>query len=60
MQSGAAEVFIADVEVRVEGEWAYITGKLGVDGTVLLEYTDEAPDIWQKIDGKWYWNPFGW
>ena len=54
VQSGAVEVFIADVEVRVEGEWAYITGKLGVDGTVLLEYTDEAPDIWQKIDGKWY------
>ena len=54
VESGQAEVEIADRETRVEGEWAYMTGKLGLNGTVLLEYTDEFPDIWQKIDGTWY------
>lgn len=54
VESGQAEVEIADLEIRVEGEWAYMTGNLGLNGTVLLPYTDESPDIWQKIDGTWY------
>ena len=54
VESGQAEVGIADLDIRVEGEYAYMTGKLGLNGTVLLEYTDEFPDIWQKIDGTWY------
>ena len=54
VESGQAEVEVTDIEIRVEGEWAYMTGKLGLNGTVLLEYTDDFPDIWQKIDGDWY------
>lgn len=54
VESGQAEVEITDVEIDVEGEWAYMTGKLGLNGMVLLEYTDDSPDIWQKIDGTWY------
>ena len=54
VESGQAEVEIADMEISVEGEYAYMTGKLGLNGTVLLEYTDEFPDIWRKIDGTWY------
>lgn len=54
IESGEAEVVITDLEISVEGEYAYMTGDLGVNGTVLLPYTDESPDIWQKIDGTWY------
>ena len=54
VESGQAEVEIADLEIRVEGEWAYMTGKLGLNGNPILEYTDNSPDIWQKIDGTWY------
>ena len=54
IESGEAEVVITDMELSVEGEYAYMTGDLGVNGTVLLPYTDESPDIWQKIDGTWY------
>jgi len=31
-----------------------MTGNLEVDGDVLMPYTDDFPDIWQKIDGTWY------
>ena len=54
VESGEAEVEITDMEITVEGEYAYMTGNLGIDGTVLLPYTDDFPDIWQKIDGTWY------
>jgi len=51
---GIMKVSVIDLDIRVEGEWAYMTGKLALNGTVLLEYTDEFPDIWHKIDGTWY------
>jgi hypothetical protein len=54
VESGQAEVEITDLEISIEGDWAYMTGKLGLNGTVLLEYTDAFPDIWHKIDGTWY------
>ena len=54
VESGEAEIVFTDQELSVEGEYAYMTGDLGVNGTVLLSYTDESPDIWQKIDGTWY------
>ena len=61
IESGEAEVVITDMELSVEGEYAYMTGDLEVHGksivispTLLLSYTDESPDIWQKIDGTWY------
>ena len=54
VESGQAEVGIADLGIRVEGEYAYMTAKLGLNGSPILEYTDEFPDIWQKIDGTWY------
>ena len=54
VESGQAAVEITDLEIRVDGDYAYMTGKLGLNGTVLLEYTDSSPDIWQKIDGNWY------
>jgi ketosteroid isomerase-like protein len=54
VESGQAEVEITDLKIRVEGDYAYMTGNLGLNGTVLLPYTDESPDIWQKIDGIWY------
>jgi hypothetical protein len=54
VESGEAEVVITDLEISVEGQYGYMTGNLGLDGTVILPFTDEAPDIWQKIDGQWY------
>jgi len=54
VESGQAEVVIEDVEFRIDGEWAYMTGVLSLDGTELFDYTDDSPDIWQKIDGAWY------
>ena len=54
IESGEAEVVITDLEISVEGEYAYMTGDLGVNGTVLLPYTAESPDIWQTINSTWY------
>ena len=54
IESGEAEVAITDMELSVEGEYAYMTGDLGVNGTVLLPYTAESPDIWQTINSTWY------
>ena len=54
VESGEAEVVLTDLELSVDGEYAYMTGDLGLDGTIMLAYTDESPDIWQKIDGTWY------
>ena len=51
---GQKEVKVTDRDIRVDGEWAYMTGKLAINGDILLEYTDDFPDIWQKIDGTWY------
>ena len=51
---GTMKISVIYPHIRVEGEWAYLTGKLALNGTVLLEYTDEFPDIWHKIDGTWY------
>jgi len=51
---GIMEISVIDLDIRVEGEWAYMTGKLALNGNVLLEYTDESPDIWRKINGTWY------
>ena len=54
VESGEAEIVLTDMELSVEGEYAYMTGDLELDGTVLLAYSDESPDIWQKINGTWY------
>ena len=54
VESGEAEIVLTDMELSVEGEYAYMTGDLELDGTVLLAYSDESPDIWQKIYGTWY------
>ena len=32
VESGQAEVEVTDVEIEVDGEWAYMTGKLGLNG----------------------------
>ena len=51
---GTMEINVIDLVISVEGEWAYMTGKLALNGNVLQEYTSEFPDIWHKIDGTWY------
>ena len=54
VESGEAAVEITDLKIRVDGDWAYMTGTLGINGTSIQEYTDESPDIWHQIDGTWY------
>jgi len=54
VESGQAAVQFTDLEIRIDGDYAYMTGNLRLNDTVLLQYTDESPDIWQKIDGTWY------
>lgn len=54
VESGQGELKYQNLDIRIEGEYAYMTGELALNGTVLLPYTDESPDIWQKIDGTWY------
>ena len=52
--AGTVELELTDRSIRVDDDWAYMTGKLVVAGQVLLEYTDASPDVWHKIDGDWY------
>jgi len=54
VESGEAEVAIIDLQIEVKDDWAYMTGALALNGNSLLEYTDDSPDIWHKIDGTWY------
>lgn len=54
VQSGEAEVAITDINIRVDGDWAYMTGTQKVGGMSIQEYTEDTPDVWQKIDGTWY------
>jgi len=54
VQSGDMSVTMTDLEISIEDDYAYVTGNLELDGTVMLQYTEESPDIWQKIDGDWY------
>jgi len=52
--AGTAQLEVQDICILVEGDWGYMKGKLALDGLVLLEYTDESPDVLHKIDGIWY------
>jgi len=52
--AGTKELKASDISMRVEGEWAYVTSKLTINGDVLLTYTDDEPDIMRKVDGQWY------
>ena len=54
VESGQAEIEIVDMAISVEGKYAYMTGILSLNGMPILTYTDDSPDIWQKIDGTWY------
>ena len=54
VESGQAEIEIIDMAISVEDEYAYMTGKLSLSGMPILAYTEDSPDIWQKIDGTWY------
>ena len=45
---------VTNVTVRVEGDWAYMTGQVVLNGDVLQSYTSASPDIWRKVGGKWY------
>jgi hypothetical protein len=54
MESGEAEIEIIDTTISVEGDYAYMTGKLSLSGIPIMTYTEDSPDIWQKIDGTWY------
>ncbi|MFC2027219.1 hypothetical protein ACFLU3_00895, partial [Chloroflexota bacterium] len=53
VESGEAAVEITNLKIRVDGDWAYMTGTLGINETSIQEYTDDFPDIWHKIDGTW-------
>ena len=54
VQSGQAELQMENLDITVEGEWAYVTGQLTLAGNVIMDYDDDFPSIWQKIDGTWY------
>jgi len=54
VESGQAQVEMENLDITVEGEWAYVTGQLTLAGNVILEYDDDLPSIWRKIDGTWY------
>ena len=51
---GPGNVEATDISVHVDGEWAYATYKLVQDGDVLGELTSTNPDIYRKVDGRWY------
>ena len=51
---GPGNVELIDISVRVEGEWAYATYKAVLEGEVLWALTSTTPDIYRKVDGRWY------
>jgi len=54
VESGEGELKFENRKIRIEGNYAYVTADLVLNGTVLVAYTDDSPDIWQQIDGTWY------
>ncbi len=42
------------VRVRVSGDKAYVTYTLTYDGETVQEVTDADPDVYARVDGRWY------
>lgn len=42
------------IKVRIEGDKAYVTNRQMLDGKEIGVATDAAPEIFVKVDGKWY------
>ena len=42
------------VKVRIEGDKAFVTDRQTLNGKDVSTATDSAPEIFVKIDGKWY------
>ena len=51
---GPGKLEVTDISVRVEGEWAYATLKLLWNGDVVHTYTSASPDIYRKVNDRWY------
>jgi hypothetical protein len=45
---------VGDVNVRVEGEWAYATSKLRLGNIVVDMAEPGEEDIFRKVAGKWW------
>lgn len=42
------------IKVRIEGDKAYVTNRQTLNGKDVSTATDSAPEVFVKIDGKWY------
>jgi hypothetical protein len=45
---------IDEIDVRVEGDTAYAAYITTYDGEDIDAVTADAPDVFTKVDGKWY------
>jgi len=45
---------IDQIKVRLEGDKAYVTDTVTIDGKDVSIATDSSPEVFVKIDGKWY------
>jgi hypothetical protein len=50
----SGDVGMDELEVRVEGDVAYTTYIQTYEGRDINEVTEDNPDLYAKIDGKWY------
>lgn len=53
-RAAPASVVVDQVQVRVEGDTAYVTYAASVGATPIGRATDANPDIYVRIDGQWY------
>jgi uncharacterized protein YchJ len=42
------------VKVRIEGDKAFVTDRQTLNGKDVSTATDSAPEVFVKVDGKWY------
>jgi hypothetical protein len=45
---------VTNIKVRIEGDKAYVTDTVTINGKDDTTATDAAPEIYVKVGGKWY------
>ena len=52
--SDQSKIDFSNVDVRVEGDTAYVSYTITDDGEVIDAVTADDPEVFVKIDGRWY------
>jgi len=54
--AATSDVQYSNLNVRIEGDVAYVTFDIAVNGTMVPGITDAHPDRFAKINGGWYFD----